>query len=112
MIGRAALGQPWLFARMRAAALGGPMPAEPSPEEKRRIIRQHIQALHQLYGEAQGLRVARKHIGWYCALLPDGDTLRRPLLLEEDATMQLALLDHYFDARAADAPLAHERAAA
>jgi tRNA-dihydrouridine synthase B len=96
MIGRAALGQPWLFAQMRAALATQYASSELTLAEKYAHIRQHIQALHTLYGADQGVRVARKHLGWYCAHLPDGATLRRSLMLEEKTHTQLDLLDGYF----------------
>lgn len=96
MLGRAALGRPWLFAQMRAILAGQPAPNEPSLAEKHQLIRQHIHALHELYGEHLGVRVARKHLGWYCAHLPNGATLRAPFVLAEDARTQFDLLDGYF----------------
>ena len=97
MLGRAVLGRPWLFAAMRAALLGQDAPPEPGLNDKHQIIRQHLAALHELYGEHLGVRVARKHIGWYCAHLPEGDTLRSPFVLADEASVQFDLLDRYFD---------------
>ena len=105
MLGRATLGRPWLFAHMRAALAEQPEPAEPSLLEKHQLIVQHIHALHELYGESIGVRVSRKHIAWYCAHLPDGDTLRHPFVRAEDATTQFALIERYF-ASLAKFPLA------
>ncbi|OYY73899.1 MAG: tRNA dihydrouridine synthase DusB [Gammaproteobacteria bacterium 28-57-27] len=96
MLGRATLGRPWLFAAMRAALTEQPHPAEPSWEAKRQLMLQHVNALHQLYGEHVGVRVARKHITWYCAHLPDGDKLRTPFVLVDEARTQFDLIEHYF----------------
>jgi len=103
MLGRATLGRPWLFAAMRAALADQPRPAEPSFAEKHQLIVQHIRALHELYGEHIGVRVSRKHITWYCAHLPDSDTLRTPFVRAEDAATQFDLIDRYF-ATPANAP--------
>ena len=96
MLGRASLGRPWLFSEMRAALAGQPCPAEPDMAQKHQIIVQHVQALHELYGEHVGVRVARKHITWYCAHLPGGDGLRQPFVLAEEACVQFELIDRYF----------------
>ena len=99
MLGRAVLGRPWLFAAMRAAPAGEAAPSEPSMAQKHQLIRQHLSDLHALYGEHLGVRVARKHIGWYCAYLPEGASLRSPFVLVDEAAMQFHLLDDYFAAQ-------------
>lgn len=66
MIGRAALGAPWIFRTIRAsldAAVTDPGP--PPPSEVRDIILAHLDDLYAFYGEHTGHRVARKHLGWY-----------------------------------------------
>jgi len=64
-IGRAAQGNPWIF-REIADALRGNTPVPPSSSEVRAVLLEHIDALHILYGDQRGVRVARKHIQWYC----------------------------------------------
>ncbi|MEW6764428.1 MAG: tRNA dihydrouridine synthase DusB [Pseudomonadota bacterium] len=96
MLGRAALGRPWLFAAMRAAIEGRHPPKEPGLTEKQAIILRHLKGLHTLYGEGQGARVARKHIAWYCAHLPGGDNLRARFMTIDDANAQCyALIQHF-----------------
>ena len=65
MVGRAALGQPWLFSSMIRHYEGNPSRLEPEPAEKETLMLEHLVALHAFYGEHQGIRIARKHIGWY-----------------------------------------------
>ena len=66
MIGRAALGAPWIFRELRAALGTSTTPlAAPTPREVRDIILAHLDDLYAFYGEYTGLRVARKHLGWY-----------------------------------------------
>lgn len=60
MIGRAALGAPWLLGMMAE-----PARPEPGLEEKWRVIGEHVTALHRFYGAGRGLKVARKHVQWY-----------------------------------------------
>jgi tRNA-dihydrouridine synthase B len=62
MIGRAALGAPWLL-----GMVADPARREPSLREKWAVIAEHVSAMHEFYGEARGLRVARKHVRWYLA---------------------------------------------
>ena len=96
MIGRAALGRPWLFAQLRAAIEGRPIPAEPSIEARRDLMLRHLDGLHELYGMVQGARVARKHIGWYCTDLPGGATLRARFMSIDDAgTQRVTLIQHF-----------------
>lgn len=66
MIGRAALGAPWVFRELRASlASGNGAVAPPRADEVRDIILAHLEDLYAFYGEHTGLRVARKHLGWY-----------------------------------------------
>lgn len=65
MIGRAAYGQPWLFRRMRHFLLHGEDVADPAIPVKWQVVHEHVQAIHGLYGEYTGVRIARKHVGWY-----------------------------------------------
>ncbi len=95
MIGRAAQGRPWIF-RELAAGLAGTNVASPGPEEVRDIMRTHLEALYSFYGESQGVRVARKHLGWYCRLHRETAKLPAGLLTTESAIEQLRLVSAYF----------------
>ncbi len=81
MIGRAAQGRPWIFREVNARLAGEPAPAPPGPAEVRDIMLTHFAALYALYGEDAGVRVARKHLGWYLAAAghtgPEGEAFRR-----------------------------------
>ncbi len=70
MIGRAAQGRPWIFREIEAALAGEPVPAEPDPAGVRDIITAHLRDLYDFYGPEAGVRIARKHIGWYCRERP------------------------------------------
>ncbi|SEI42464.1 tRNA-dihydrouridine synthase B [Allopseudospirillum japonicum] len=65
MIGRAAQGQPWIFQNMAHFLRTGEHLTEPSLMQKRTWITEHLQAVHAFYGEYLGVRIARKHVGWY-----------------------------------------------
>jgi tRNA-dihydrouridine synthase B len=65
MIGRAAQGDPWIFGRIKAYFDRGELVAPPSYDEVFEILHRHVAGLHAWYGEALGVRIARKHAGWY-----------------------------------------------
>ncbi len=77
MVGRAAQGQPWLPGRIRAALAGEPVPAPPDRAVWLALVEEHIGALHAQYGEPQGVRIARKHLGWYLERLDLGQVHTR-----------------------------------
>ena len=94
MIGRAAQGRPWIFRELRAA-LSKTFAPPPALAEVRAIMLSHLEALHSFYGESQGVRVARKHLGWYCRLHPEVGHLPVELLKTEIASEQLSLTDDF-----------------
>lgn len=65
MIGRPAQGRPWIFREINHYLATGEELLAPSPAEINTILLGHVQELHQFYGELKGLRIARKHVGWY-----------------------------------------------
>jgi tRNA-dihydrouridine synthase B len=96
MIGRAAHGRPWIFREIAAALAGNSVPAPPSQAELAAIMREHVDGLCTLYGETQGVRVARKHLGWYLAGRPGGEALRALINRVESAREQFVLIDEFF----------------
>lgn len=97
MVGRAALGNPWLFKQIDHYLQTGQLLAEPPPTERQTVIMQHLEGLYALYGEHQGLRIARKHLGWYAKHLPQGEVLRKAFNLAESAQAQCDLIRHFFE---------------
>ena len=77
MIGRAAQGQPWLCGQIATHLDTGLTPAPPSAEQQFAILLRHVRQLHQFYGEFMGVRIARKHVGWYLSAVPDASAQRR-----------------------------------
>ncbi len=65
MVGRAAQGKPWLLRQIIDALKHGEAFKEPSREEKCALILEHYDAMLEYYGERNGVKIARKHIGWY-----------------------------------------------
>lgn len=104
MVGRAAQGRPWIFREIaHHLATGGELPP-PSLAEVREILLGHLRDLHAFYGEPQGVRIARKHLGWYAKDRPENHAFRAVVNRAESAAMQLALTRDYFDALVAGEP--------
>ncbi|NGP52708.1 tRNA dihydrouridine synthase DusB [Thioalkalivibrio sp. XN8] len=97
MIGRAAQGRPWVFREIRHLLQTGQPLEPPGVAEVRDIILGHLDALHRFYGEARGVRTARKHLGWYLAGRPGGESLRQRFVRVDSARAQLELVDRYFE---------------
>ena len=101
MIGRAAFGRPWIFREIEHfLATGTELPA-PGPAEIEAVVREHLEGLYALYGEEQGLRVARKHLGWYTHGLPGGEGFRLGVVRMEAVAQQRAAVNDYFGRLAA-----------
>ncbi len=98
MIGRAAQGRPWIFREIEAALGGQPVPAAPSAAELRDILCVHLRDLYDFYGPEAGVRIARKHIGWYCRERPQALAFRQSVMQVESAEGQLARVREFFDA--------------
>ena len=65
MIGRAAQGQPWLCGQIAQHLETGVTPPAPKLAAQFEILSRHVRELHAFYGEFMGVRIARKHTGWY-----------------------------------------------
>lgn len=95
MIGRAAQGHPWIFREVLQYLKEG-TPAPPvDRDERRAIILTHVRDLHRFYGEELGVRVARKHLSWYCKNLRDAGSYRHRVLRAESAAEQLSLTERF-----------------
>ncbi|OOE89160.1 tRNA dihydrouridine synthase DusB [Salinivibrio sp. MA351] len=97
MIGRPAQGRPWIFREIHHYLTTGEHLPAPSLEEVRTILLGHVQELHQFYGELKGLRIARKHVGWYLKEHDQIGDFRRTFNAIEDAQQQIDALQGYFD---------------
>ena len=101
MIGRAAQGRPWLPGYVAHYLATGEALPEPSPAAVRDILLGHLDALHAFYGEEMGVRIARKHLGWYAKDRPENAAFRAVVNRAQTADEQLRLTRDYFDALAA-----------
>ncbi len=97
MLGRAALGNPWIFNEINHFLKTGARLPGPSTEDIQQVMLQHLSGLYELYGEYIGVRVARKHVGWYCKHLENGDVLRSRVNKTESVEKQLLVVEDYFN---------------
>lgn len=102
MIGRAAQGRPWLFREINYYLERNTLLEPPGIDEVRRVLIEHLRELYVFYGEYSGVRVARKHIGWYTRTIDGGEAFRSRMNAIESAEEQLAAVEVFFKERAAD----------
>jgi len=110
MIGRAAQGNPWIFREIVHFLRTGEELSPPSPMEVRSTLLGHLDALYGFYGERAGVRIARKHLAWYCRTRPGGESFWRRVNRVEPAHEQRALTDEFLLEHSGEARI-HERAA-
>jgi tRNA-dihydrouridine synthase B len=102
MIGRAAQGRPWIFGEIAHYLATGESLEPPTPTEVRDILLGHLDDLYAFYGEQQGVRIARKHLGWYAKDRAENAAFRAVANRAETASEQMRLTRDYFDSLAAD----------
>jgi tRNA-dihydrouridine synthase B len=96
MIGRAAQGRPWIFREIAHFLATGEVLPPPPLGFVRDTLLEHVQALHEFYGEESGVRVARKHLKWYAQERPEKATFWAGVNRAETADEQLRLTRDYF----------------
>jgi tRNA-dihydrouridine synthase B len=94
MIGRGAQGRPWLLAEVAHRLYGTPAPRIPQGSAFAEMVGRHYDEILRFYGTKMGLRVARKHLGWYMDTCGTPDDLRRAILTAPDTqTVQRLIRD-------------------
>ena len=96
MIGRGAQGRPWIFRELNSLLDSTAETTQLEKNELRDIMLGHLSELHRFYGENTGVRVARKHLTWYCENLEDADEFRHQVVRVDSASEQLRLTKQYF----------------
>ncbi len=96
MIGRAAQGRPWIFRELNYFFETGSHAPPLDKSEVRDIMLEHLGDLYQFYGEATGVRVARKHLAWYCAGLYNAQEFRSQVVRVDSASEQIRLTREFF----------------
>jgi tRNA-dihydrouridine synthase B len=97
MIGRAAQGRPWIFDEVNFFLSTGEFRTPLALESVRDIMRAHLEDLYALYGDETGVRVARKHLSWYCRQHPGREAFRTILMRVETPQEQLSMLMQHFE---------------
>ena len=106
LIGRAAQGRPWIFREINHFLETGERLPEPGLQEVERILLDHLSALHAFYGDEMGVRIARKHVGWYLATLPGAREFRAQFNRLDSTHAQCADVREFFAARNAEEEVA------
>ncbi|MCH8551947.1 MAG: tRNA dihydrouridine synthase DusB [Natronospirillum sp.] len=96
MIGRAAQGNPWIFREVAHYLATGASPEPPDLAEQQAVLLEHLEGLYSLYGNWSGVRIARKHVGWYLQAQPDGQTVRQQFNRLDNPDSQRQLIRAYF----------------
>ena len=97
MIGRGAQGRPWIFRELTQLLNPDQVKPQLDKNELRDIMLDHLRELHRFYGELTGVRVARKHLTWYCNSLVNADDFRHRVVRVDSASEQLRLTKAFFD---------------
>lgn len=96
MIGRAAQGRPWIFGDIQHYLACGQQRPPITRHELYAVLTEHLETLYRFYGEPLGVRVARKHIGWYSKGLAGGAGFRHAINAVDNVTDQRRLLAQFF----------------
>jgi tRNA-dihydrouridine synthase B len=105
MIGRAAMGRPWIFRDIAHLLEHGRPAAAPATCDVRQWLVEHLDEHYALYGEFTGVRSARKHIGWAVRSLPGGEAFRAVMNTLDSSAAQLRALQTFFDVLAERHPV-------
>ena len=102
MIGRAAQGNPWIFQQIKHYLGEDNLLPKPEHEETSRVLTGHLKNLYDFYGELSGVRIARKHIGWYIKAASinnqqGAELFRQEVNQVDDAETQLELVTEFFN---------------
>ncbi|TGW15706.1 tRNA dihydrouridine synthase DusB [Candidatus Hepatobacter penaei] len=97
MVGRGCYGKPWLIAQVQTFLATGQIPSDPSLSEQKRIVLQHLDAILHVYGKEAGVRIARKHLGWYSKGLPEGASFRARVNQIGDAAVLVNVVSEFYE---------------
>ena len=96
MIGRAAQGRPWIFREIAHYLATGATLPNPTVDEARLAILEHLGDHYAFYGEELGVRIARKHLHWYTGRLAGASEFRHRINAVESVSGQLSAVEQYF----------------
>ncbi|WP_423142528.1 tRNA dihydrouridine synthase DusB [Parablastomonas sp. CN1-191] len=96
MIGRGAYGKPWLLGQVMRWWRGGGESADPSIDEQLEVVVEHYEAMLEHYGRDTGVKIARKHLGWYTKGLPGSAEFRNKVNFVDDAGEVVRMLREFY----------------
>ncbi len=96
MIGRGSYGRPWFVGQVMHYLKTGEILPEPDLATQHKIVRAHFEDCIRHYGEVTGVRMARKHLGWYTRGLPSGAEFRGDIMRMPEAADVLARIDQFY----------------
>ncbi|MFA4995033.1 MAG: tRNA dihydrouridine synthase DusB [Bdellovibrionales bacterium] len=97
MIGRGSCGRPWFLRQTMDYLSGGVVTAAPALQHQFATLLEHFDACRTHYGTHAGLRIARKHIGWYSKGLPRSSEFRAAVNTCDDAEKARALIKSFYE---------------
>lgn len=97
MIGRGSYGRPWFLRQVMEFLEEGIAPCDPDLAEQRDVALRHYDALLSHYGLDVGVRIARKHIGWYSKGLPGSAEFRNYVNQLSDPESVVAAVKRFYD---------------
>ncbi len=95
MVGRGALGNPWIFKEITTFMSNGAAPGPPSLVEREGVICRHLKANISLYGEKMGVKSFRKHLLWYTKGLKEGGKFRKAAVTVNEVGELLEMVHKY-----------------
>ncbi len=96
LIGRAAQGRPWIFREINHYLETGQHLEAPTGTEIQALLVEHLNALYEFYGDFMGLRIARKHVGWYLQTQPNNENFRKEFNRLESCQEQQEAIQTFF----------------
>lgn len=96
MMGRVAWGQPWIFRQIGEFLKTGELSDKPDVYERWQVILDHVKAIHEFYGADTGVRMARKHIGWYLDRITPDTSYKKRIFAITTPEKQLAAVNEAF----------------
>ena len=96
MIGRSSQGKPWIFRELNYYLNEGKHITPLEKNNVRDTMLEHLFDLYDFYGEQLGVRLARKHLNWYCMHLDDSKDFRSKAVRAQNVDEQVGLVKEYF----------------
>jgi tRNA-dihydrouridine synthase B len=96
MIGRGSYGRPWFLKQVIHYLRSREMVPDPTLEEQHAVVREHYDSMLIHYGIASGLRIARKHVGWYSKCLPASAEFRAAFNRIDEPEAAKAAIDAFY----------------